>query len=218
MHRRRLVPLLLAAALVASVAAWRAGFAASLPLSSGHLWSGTQSLAKGTCTLSGRGETTDAWVDRSSPGSSNGGATLEVQRRNRRDRWAFVRFDLSSCGIPTSGGADSATLTLTMSGAPGRSRTLTLAPVLSSWGTALTWTQAQSLSYGAPTTTFATGTSSGASFDLTVTALVDAAIKSPGSSFGWRIDDAGGSSSRSALAFDSSSGGSPPTLTIRWER
>jgi hypothetical protein len=196
----------------------RTGAAASLGLASSHLWAGTQTLTKGTCTLSGTSVTTGAWVDQRRPTRSGSGKTLQVERRTNRDRWAFVRFDLSSCGIPATGGADSATLTLTMSNAPGSSRTLTLTPVLSSWDSSLTYSQAAGLAYDAPTTTFATGTTSGASFDLTVTAAVDALIKSPGSSFGWRIHDTGGSSSASTLRFDGPAAASPPRLTIQYEK
>ena len=68
--------------------------------------------------------------------------------------WTFVRFDLSSCSIPTTGGADSATMSLRITtraelepnarrhtglDAPGRARS--------------TWNQAQALTYGRVATT-----------------------------------------------------------------
>ena len=34
--------------------------------------------------------------------------------------WSFVYFDLSSCAIPTTGGADTATLTLFITSTPAR--------------------------------------------------------------------------------------------------
>ncbi len=218
MHSRRLIALAVVLLAALAAAAVRTGAAASLGLGSSHLWAGTQTLTKGTCTLSGTSATTGAWVDERRPTRSGSGTTLQVERRDSRDRWAFVRFDLSSCAIPATGGADSATLTLTMSKAPRSDRTLTLTPVLSSWDSSLTYSQATGLSYDVPTTTFSTGTTSGATFDLTVTAVVDALLKSPGSSFGWRIHDAGASSNRSILRFDGPAAASPPRLTIQYEK
>lgn len=203
----------------ASLAGIGIAAAATLAVSSGDVWAGTQALTKGTCTLSGKSVTTDAWVDGHKAGATHGGGqSLQVERRNNRDRWTFVSFDLSSCGLPTTGGADQATLTLTLTSAPRQSRTLTLTPVLGAWDNSLTWNAAQSLSYGQATTTVDTGTSGGAALTATVTVDVDALIKAPGTSFGWRIADDGASYNHSALSLGSSSSPSAPTLTIDWAR
>jgi hypothetical protein len=220
MRRRRLV--ICGAAAVSSLALAGIGVAAAatLGVSSARVWAGTQALTKGTCTLGGKSVATDAWVDENKPTASHGGGKkLQVERRDGRDRWSFVVFDLSSCGLPTTGGADRATLTLTLTGAPKQSRTLTVAPVLGSWDGSLTWQTAQSLAYGPATTTLASGTADGASLSATVTLDVDATIKGPGSRFGWRIDDEGPSDDHSALTLGSSTSGSTaPTLTVDWER
>lgn len=214
MNRRKLLIGLVATVLLAGIVAGiRVGAAASLGLTSDHVWAGTQALTKGTCVVSG---STATWVDEKNPTRAESG-DLEVESRKNRDRWAFVSFDLSSCGLPATGGADQATLTLKLSSAPRQSRTLTLTPVLTPWNTSLTWNGAQPLAYGPPTTTFASGTNNGATFALDVTAAVDALIRDPSSSNGWRIDDEGGSSSRSALAL-AASGSGQPKLTIDWEK
>ena len=197
----------------ASLAGIGIAAAATLGVSSGDVWAGTQALTKGTCVVTG---STATWVDEKNPTRAQSG-DLEVESRKNRDRWAFASFDLSSCRLPATGGADRATLTLKLSSAPRQSRTLTLTPVLTPWNTSLTWNGAQPLVYGSPTTTFASGTNNGATFALDVTAAVDALIRDPSSSHGWRIDDKGGSSNRSALAF-AASGGGQPTLTIDWEK
>ncbi len=219
MRRRKLLIGGATAAAAAALAGLGVAAAATLTVSSAHVWSGAQTLVKGTCTLSGTSVTTDAWVDENNAGAAHGGGrSLQVERRNNRDRWTFVSFDLSSCGLPTTGGADSATLTLTLTSAPRQSRTLTLAPVLGAWDGSLTWNAAQSLAYGAATTTVDTGTSDGATLSATVTVDVDALIKAPGGRFGWRIDDEGASYNHSALSLGSSSSSSAPTLTIDWAR
>jgi hypothetical protein len=217
-HGRRLLFLLLG---VVALAGTTIAAAASVGVGSGKLWAGGQSLTKGTCTLTGTSQTSDTWVNQGSPTSTYGtNRNLRTQRRNNRDRWAFVTFDLSSCGIPSTGGADSATLTLTLATAPTQSRTLDVDPVLSPWSdTSLTWNSAQSLSFGSTTGTFTSGTTSGVSFAIAVTGDVDSMIKNSSSIYGWRISDPGGNSSSSGMAFASSEAASGnPTLTIDWEK
>ena len=109
-----------------------AAYAASLSVGSWHLWAGSQTLTKATCTLAGVGD--DRHVRR--PEASAGHELRDERRRRSSARtaaasdWMFIRFDLSSCNIPTTGGADTATLTLTVTTAPGNTRTLTVTPVL----------------------------------------------------------------------------------------
>src|ERR1700745_3453332 len=95
-------------------------FAATLNVSSWHLWAGSQALTKAQCTLSGTASTTDTYVDEQNASTSFGSSTtLPVAPKSGKQNWAFVRFDLSSCNIPSTGGADSATLTMTITTAPG---------------------------------------------------------------------------------------------------
>ena len=58
-------------------------------------------------------------------------------------------------------------------------------------GDRLTWTSAQTLTYGPTTTQFATGTTNNATLSIPVTLNVDTLIKNPSASFGWRITDSG---------------------------
>ncbi len=114
MRRLRLTPRRIAILLAATVGV-SAGvaYAATLSVTSWHLWAGSQTLTKGTCTLTGTAQTTDTEVVQANPTTANGSAaTMRVRSNNNSEDWSFVRFDLSSCDIPTTGGADTATLTL----------------------------------------------------------------------------------------------------------
>jgi hypothetical protein len=163
-------------------------FAATLNVSSWHLWVGSQALTKSTCTLSGSSSTTDTYVDEQNASSSFGGSTtLPVSPKSGKQNWTFIRFDLSSCNIPSTGGADSATLNVTITGAPSSSRTIDVTTVASTWNGSLTWTGAQSLTYGGSVGSFTTGTTNGATRSLAVTADVDALIRNGSASFGWRL-------------------------------
>jgi hypothetical protein len=208
--------LLLALTLAASTTT---AFAATLNVSSWHLWAGSQVLTHATCTLTGTASTTDTYVDEQSASASFGGATtLAVSPKSGKQNWAFIRFDLSSCNIPATGGADSATLTVTVTGAPGSSRTIDVTTVGSTWNGSLTWTAAQSLSYGSSIGSFTTGTTSGVTRSVTVTADVDALIRNGSASFGWRLAD-GGSAANVATTFGSAenaTAGNRPQLVINY--
>jgi len=208
------------AVLVAATIGVGAGvaYAASLNVGSWHLWAGSQTLTKSTCTLSGTTSTTDTYVAQGSPSTNFGTNTTMLVRSNSSSQdWAFVRFDLSSCNIPTTGGADSATLSLTVTSAPGNSRTITVTPVLSSWASGtLTWTAAQSLTYGSATTTFTTGTTTGTK-TATVTVDVDNLIKSSSANFGWRLSD-GGSGNQTTTFATSNASSNQPQLVVNYEK
>jgi hypothetical protein len=196
-------------------------FAASLNVASWHLWAGSQTLAKGTCTLSGTSATTDTYVDEQSATSSFGGATtLSVGPKTNKRTWAFLRFDLSSCNIPSTGGADSATLTLRITTAPGSNRTLDVTSVGSSWSGSSTWNGVQALAYGSTLASFSTGTSSNVTKTVTVTADVDAQIKNGGTGYGWRISEAGSSANVTTIfgAAENGTASNRPVLTIDYEK
>jgi hypothetical protein len=219
MRRLRLTPRRVAVLLAATVGVGAGvAYAASLSVGSWHLWAGSQTLTKGTCTLTGTAQTTDTEVVQTTPTTANGSATtMRVRSNNNSEDWSFVRFDLSSCNIPTTGGADSATLTLFVTVA--NNRTMTVTPVLSSWSGTLTWNTAQTLSYGAATTTFAPGNSNNASKSATVTADVDALIKNSSANFGWRLSDAGGGNQTTTFATSEDTTAShKPQLVINYEK
>jgi hypothetical protein len=217
MTRRLLLLLVLTLAVGSSVA-----YAASLTVSSWHLWAGTQALTKATCTLTGAQIDTD--VQQKTPTTSYGTATtleLVPSGDSPKEEQVFVQFDLSSCAIPTTGGADSATLSLYLSTAPTTSFNYDATRVTSAWASTLTWNQAQTLTYaGSPTTSPVGGTTSGVRISFPVTVDVDSFIKG-GSNFGWRISDTGsGQNAVKDLATFAStdSGANVPTLTINYEK
>jgi hypothetical protein len=217
---RRLLVLLA----ITACACTSSAFAASLNVGSWHLWTGSQTLTKASCTVTGTSSTTDTYVNESSPtGSFGSSASLSLlPDAYSSAKWGFVRFSLAGCSIPSTGGADSAQLVLTLTGAPAATRTLTITPVLSSWSGTLTWTQAQSLTYGAPTTTVATGTTNGATLTATVTVDVDALVRNGSANFGWRISDTGAQGQNSTkdtmtvAASEASSGA--PQLVVNYEK
>ncbi|HZR96955.1 MAG TPA: DNRLRE domain-containing protein [Gaiellaceae bacterium] len=211
----------LALLLTATVAAGcSAAYAATLSVGSWHLWAGSQTLTKGTCTLTGTAQTVDTYVDERNPTSSFGGTTtMLVGPRTSQRKWALIRFDLTSCNIPSTGGADSATLSVRITTAPGSSRTIDVTPVSTTWDGTLTWNVAQLLTQGATTASFATGTTSNVTKTVTVTADVDDQIKT-GGIFGWVLEDNGASSNITTTLGSSNSGtaANRPTLTINYEK
>jgi hypothetical protein len=222
LRRLRPTPRRIAVLLAATVGVGAGvGYAASLSVGSWHLWAGSQPLTKAQCTLTGTTSTTNTYVTQSSANSNNSGSTTMLVRSNSSSQdWSFVRFDLSKCpiAIPTSGGADTATLTLFITSTPS-SRTLSVTPVLTTWASTLTWNQAQLLTYGAQTTTMATGASGNTAKSATVTVDVDSLIKSPNSSFGWRISDSGTGNATTTFATSADTTASHrPQLVINYEK
>jgi hypothetical protein len=198
-----------------------AAFAATLNVGSWHVWAGSQALTKGTCTLSGTSSTTDTYVDEHLPTTAfGGGTTLSVGPKTNQRTWAFVRFNLSSCSIPSSGGADSATLNLRITTAPTSTQTVDVTPVLTTWDGSSTWSGVQALSYGTTFATIVTGTTSNVTKSVTVTADVDALIRNGGASFGWRLSEAGSSQNVSALfgSAENATSSNQPQLVINYEK
>ncbi len=195
------------------------GYAASLTVSSNHLWAGTQGLTKSSCTLTGTTQSTDTYVDQNKPTNSFGStATMLVKPDATKQQWAFVMFDLSSCAIPATGGADTATLSLRITTAPNADRVLAVTPVTASWSGTTTWTAAQSLTYGSQTTTFHTGTANNTTIQIPVTVDVDNLIKGT-TLYGWRITDTGAVAAGDTTTFATSNAGSNrPSLGINYEK
>jgi hypothetical protein len=212
--RRVLLLLLATVGIGGSVA-----YAAALSVGSGHLWAGGQTLTKATCTLQGTSSTTDTYLDENSPTSSFGGATtMSVGPKTNKRTWALVRFDLSSCSIPATGGADSATLNLRVTTAPGSSQSLDVSTITSSWSGSTTWNTAPST--GSPFASITTGTTSNVTKSVTVTADVDALIKNGSANYGWLISEASSSANVTTL-FGSSENGTTanqPQLVINYEK
>jgi hypothetical protein len=192
-----------------------AAFAASLGVGTWHVWAGSQSLTKSTCTVTGAAD--DTYIDESSA-TTNYGTTAYVGARTGTSQraYSFVRFDLSSCSIPSTGGADSATLKLTVLQAPTSSRTIAVAPVQATWTEgALNWNTGRTLAVGSNTTTFSTGTTT-TTLSIPVTADVDGWIQG-GTNYGWRLMDTG--TGTFTTVFDSSEATSgKPQLVINYEK
>lgn len=196
-----------------------AAFAATLNVDSWHLWAGSQTLTKATCTVTGAAATTDTYADEKTSADNSASTTLAEQPDTTKRQWIYIRFNLAGCNIPTSGGADSATLTLFESTAPRNNRTLTLAPVVGTWPANLPFATAQALTYGTATASVATGTTNNAALAITVTADVDAFIKSPSANFGWRINDGNASAAQDQAVFSSSeAAANKPQLVINYEK
>lgn len=216
--RRLALLLVITAAASASIA-----YAATLTVSSWHLWSGSQALTKSTCTLTGTAVATDTYADETVIGDNSAGTKLNVKPGVGSRQWTFIRFNLASCAIPTTGGADTATLTLRITAAPTASRTLTVTPVLNTWtgATLANFLAALGLSYGSATTTFASGTTSNVYVSIPVTIDVDALIKSTTANYGWQIQDSGGGFGARTTTFASTNNGTAahrPTLVINYEK
>jgi hypothetical protein len=198
-------------------------FAATMGVGSWHMWAGSQTLTKGTCTVTAASSIVDTYVRENSTSSSFGSAVTTIVRADAGLReWMLVRFDLSSCALPTTAGADTATMKLVVKTTASGGRTLTLTPVLSTWDGTLTWTQAQALTYGgSATTTFATGTTNGATLSVPVTIDIDALIKSSSANYGWLISDGGSTSSGNTTTFNSVDAGTAalrPQLVIKYAK
>lgn len=193
-------------------------YAASLSVASHHVWAGSQGLARGTCTLSGNAQSVDTYVDEASPSTSFATApTMSVEPDAGARRYVLISFDLSSCDIPSTGGADSATLKLTMTATPGFSRTLAVLPIGASWPATTTWDTMPGFA-AAPTTTFTTGTTK-TTLSVPVTADVDAWIKGAAPNDGWLIADFGAPVANDTTTFASAKAGSnKPQLLIAYER
>ena len=169
--------------LFASLAFTGVGYAASLGLGSNQLHAWSQTLTKGTCNQTST-TADDTYVQQASPNSTAGGTatTLTIKPTAGSQDYAFVRFNLSGCSLPTTAGADSAVLTVrvTTAGAD----TISAYPVTSSWSSStLTWNGLGGLTIGSTATgTFSASTTGNKT--VTVTADVDAAIKAARSGAG----------------------------------
>ena len=115
-------------------------FAATMGIGSWHIGTGSNTLTKGTCTVTGSTAIADAYVQEASPNANAANGTTAIVRSSTTGsrEWMFVRFDLSTCALPTTGGADTATMKLVVKTTPAAARTLTVTPTLSTWAETLT--------------------------------------------------------------------------------
>jgi hypothetical protein len=204
------------AVVVAVVASIGVAYAASLGLGSNQLHAWRQTLTKGTCNQTST-TADDTYVQQALPTSTAGGTatTLTIRPTAALQDYAFIRFDLSGCSLPTTAGADSAVLTVrvTTSGAD----TISLFPVTSSWSSStLNWNGVSGLSIGSTATgTFSSSTTGNKT--VTVTADVDAAIKA-GTLWGWELRATTGTATIAIGAAENGTAANRPSMTLSYEK
>jgi hypothetical protein len=202
---------LVTAILLGSLSFAGVGYAASLGLSSTELHTWSQSLSKGTCSPA----ESDAEIDAGNPNTNFGNQAAEtVVSKNNGNAYVLVGFDptASPCSLPATAGADSATLTITVTGTFKGPDTVSAYPITSPWNAStVTWNTMPL--YGAtPDFTFAgTGT-----FTFTVTAALDAGIKS-GGFYGWMLVDTTGTNNATTTIAGHGSA-QVPSISLNYEK
>lgn len=186
MRRFRFTPLRLAAAiLLGSLCFAGVAYAASLGLSSQKLYVWKQALTKSSCAPA----ESDAEIDQSSPTTNFGNrAAQTVLSKPNGNSYVLIGFNPAAapCSLPTTAGADSAVLTITVTATNKGPDTVAAYPITSAWNAStVTWNTMPT--FGAtPDFTFAgVGTST-----FTVTAPLDAGIKNGFN--GWMLVDTTG--------------------------
>jgi hypothetical protein len=217
MRRLRLTRLRLAAAIVlGSLAVAGAADAASLGLGSGSLFAWSQTLTKGTCNQTYTTDD-DTYVQQLLPTSTAGAGatTLTISPTAGLQDYAFIRFDLSGCNLPTTGGADSAVLTVDVT--TKGNDTISVFPVTSSWSSStLNWNGVSGLTIGSTATGTFSGNSTGAK-TVTVTADVDNAIKA-GALWGWELRATTGTKTVALASAENPTVANRPSMTLSYEK
>jgi hypothetical protein len=217
MRRFHLTPLRLSAAIVvAALASTGIAYAASLGLSTAKLHAWSQTLSRGTCNLTSAAAD-DTYLQQANPNSTLGGTdtTLTIGGGAGAQDYAFIRFDLSSCTVPTTGGADSATLTVTVTSKS--NDTISLYPVYTAWSSStLTWNGLGLLTID-PTATTTFVPSNPGQVNVTVTADVDAAIRA-GTLWGWELRDTSGTATSAVGSAENNAAGKRPSLAVNYEK
>lgn len=217
MRRFRLTRLrLVAVGVVGSLAFSGVAYAASLGLTSKKLFAWSQTLTKATCNQTST-TADDTYVQQASPTSTAGGTatTLTIKPTAGSQDYAFIRFDLSGCSLPTTGGADSAVLSVTVTTTG--NDTISVFPVTTSWSSStLNWNGVSGLTIGSTATgTFSTSTSGVKT--VTVTADVDSAIKA-GALWGWELRATSGTATVAIGAAENGTAGNRPSMTLSDEK
>jgi hypothetical protein len=213
----RVTPLRLASGiLVGSLSFAGVAFASSIGLGSKNLHAWTQTLTKATCNQTSTTDD-DTFVNQASPTSVTGGTatTLAIKPTSGSQEYAFIRFDLSGCSLPTTGGADSAVLSVrvTTAGAD----TISVYPVTSSWSSStLNWNGIGSLTIGTTATGTFSSSTTGAK-TVTVTADVDNAIKA-GTLWGWELRATTGTATVAIGSAQNGTAGNRPSMTLSDEK
>lgn len=207
----RVTPLRLAAALlVGSLSFAGIGYAANVGLSSQKLHVWTQTLTKGTCNPT----ESDAEIDQANPNANHGNqAAQTVQSKNNANSYVLVGFDVAGapCSVPTTGGADLASLTLTVTGTFKGPDTISAYPITSPWNAStVTWNTMPTFGSTADFTFSGVATSV-----FTVTAPVDSGIKN--GFYGWMlVDSTGTNNATTTIAAHAST--QAPSMLLNYEK
>ena len=206
MRRFRPTPLRLAAAiLIGSLAFAGVGYAASVGLSSQKLHVWTQTLTKGTCNPT----ESDAEIQQSSPNTNLGNqASQTVLSKNTGNSYVLVGFSVagSPCSLPTTGGADLASLTFVVTGTFKGPDTISAYPITSAWNaSSVTWNTMPTFG-STPDFTFA----GAGTYVFTVTATVDSGIKN--GFYGWMLVDTTGTNNATTTIAGHGSAQAPSML------
>jgi hypothetical protein len=214
--RRRTVLRLALAIVVAMLTSVGVGYAASLGISSKRLHAWSQTLTKGACNQTSA-TADDTYVQQANPTSTAGGTdtNLTIGGAGGSQDYAFIRFDLSGCGLPTTAGADSASLTVTVTSKS--NDTISVFPVYSSWSSStLNWNGLGGVTIGATATTTFVPSNPGA-VTVPVTADIDAAIKA-GTLWGWELRDTSGTAVSAVGSSENNAAGKRPSLALNYEK
>jgi len=212
MRRFCITPLRLAAViLLGSLSFVGVGYAASLGLTSNQLIAWSQTVTRGSCSPA----ESDAEIDASSPNTNFGNrAGQTVLSKNSGNSYVLIGFDpaASPCSLPTTAGADSATLTITVTGTTHGPDTVSAYPITSAWSaTTVTWNTMPTFSATPDFTFSGVGT-----FNFTVTATVDGGIKS-GAFRGWMLVDTTGTNNATTTIAGHPSA-QAPSIAINYEK
>src|SRR5215470_14444002 len=213
---RRTLPRLAVAIVVATGTSIGVAYAASLGLGSNQLHAWSQTLTKGTCNQTSA-TADDTYVQQAAPTSTAGGtdSNLTIGGPSGSQNYAFIRFDLSGCSLPTTAGADSASLTLTVT--TKSNDTISIFPVYSSWNSStLNWNGLGGLTIGGTATTTFVPSNPGA-ITVPVTADVDAAIKA-GTLWGWELRDTSGTAVSTVGSSENNAAGKRPSMSLSYEK
>ncbi len=217
MRRLKIIPPRIAIAIVVATGTTvGVAHAASLGLSSNQLHAWSQTLTKGTCNQTSA-TADDTYVQQAAPASTSGrtDTNLTVGGAAGSQNYAFIRFDLSGCNLPTTAGADSADLTVYVT--TKSNDTISFFPVYSSWSSStLNWNGLGSLTIGATATTAFVPSNPGA-VTVPVTFDVDAAIKA-GTLWGWELRDTSGTATAAVGSSENNAAGKRPSMTLSYEK
>ena len=211
MRRFRLTPLrLVAAILLGSLCFAGVAYAASLGLSSQklHVWS--QALTKGSCAPA----ESDAEIDQSSPTTNFANRSAQtVLSKPNGNSYVLIGFSPAAapCSLPATAGADSAVLTITVTGTSKGPDTVSAYPITAAWNAStVTWNTMPTFGATPDFTFTGVGTST-----FTVTAPLDAGIKNGFN--GWMlVDTTGTNNATTTIAARASA--QAPSIALNYEK